>query len=94
MNNQELKLGVSKEVFLDNGLELLESVAGIYEVLQFEDEDEELRVVEDDGNLHISAYGIRYCIDLGQDTPRFEYKRVAEKCLNALKVTGYEVQGS
>ncbi len=55
------------------------------EVLFFElNESQELSICEDDGNLHVSRFGLRACYDIGQELPMREYIRLRERILRYL----------
>ena len=57
--------------------------------LDFYDEYNEsmnLKVVEDDGNLHISCYEIRGVFGIGQDMRLKEYKRIRDRILGIMRI--------
>lgn len=56
----------------------------------------ELEIVEDDGSLHISCFGLRACFYIGQDVSARDYRSSARRVLREFGVSNsdYEIQGS
>jgi len=70
---------------------VLDGVACIHEVNRYEDEDKSDNVTTDDGYLHVTFYGVRFCFDIGEQArPMREFRRDCKAVLKALQVTGFE----
>ena len=76
--------------FSDVTVERLDSLSE----MQFPELGQPNEVMHDDGTLHITYNGIRYCFDIGQDVSLRVYNHNANLILRDVGITGPKVTGN